>query len=496
MVHRLSVSIGHHIVPDKFPYSSIVSNLNNSSLESLQFSDIRSLHQVIMSPTSDLPPAVSKFLQAIHNLNSDDLVSTFADDFIMIDESKPHNSREHVREWSEEGLVSRHATIKVLDVTTTPQSRTAVHVLVDGDYAHDFGITEPFHLYMNFAVTLDGQKITELRVGDIAPNEPTMRAVWASRGDLKDPLSQLRNDIRRVPIIPEGWVRVNVKAVGLNYHDIFTLKGVSMHQLTYPLILGSEVAGTLEDGTEVVIYPAMGNPQWNGDITLDPDRHVLGEVTQGSLAEFVAVPKENVLPKPKGMSMTTASVLGIAWLTAYRMLFTRSGLQSGQTMLVQGSSGGVTTALIQLGRAAGMTVWCTGRSEQKRKLAEQLGAHRTFEPSATLPSKVDAVFDVSGAATLDHSIHSVKAGGSVVTAGAHSADGGKASIDLQHVFVHQISLIGNYLGNKDEFEALIAFVAEKGIEPYISEVLPLDQAEEGFRKLYDGEVAGKVVITI
>src|ERR671933_2510410 len=122
------------------------------------------------------------------------------------------------------------------------------------------------------------------------------------------------------------------------------------------------------------------------------------------------------------MSAAQAAVMGTAWLTAYRMLFVKSGLRPGQTMLVQGASGGVSTALVQLGRATGMRVWVTGRTEAKRELACSLGAHQAFESGARLPERVDAVFETVGKATWSHSAKSLKPGRIVVISGATSGD--------------------------------------------------------------------------
>ena len=136
------------------------------------------------------------------------------------------------------------------------------------------------------------------------------------------------------------------------------------------------------------------------------------------MAEQVAVPRRNLLPKPAELSFAEAACLPTAWLTAYRMLFVRSGLRPGQTVLVQGASGGVATALIVLGRAAGFRVWVTGRSEEKRAAALALGADQAFETGARLPERVDGVMETVGEATWSHSIKSLKPGGVIVTSGA------------------------------------------------------------------------------
>ncbi|KAK5991664.1 putative zinc-type alcohol dehydrogenase-like protein YogA [Cladobotryum mycophilum] len=322
----------------------------------------------------------------------------------------------------------------------------------------------------------------------------TMLAVYCVSGDLEKPLTGLK--VGRVPLppIPEGWVRVKMSAAAINYHDIFTLRGIGWHPVVYPRILGCEGCGTLDDGTNVILYPVMNDLDYMGDETLDPKRHVFHEITDGTLAEYVVAPVRNVLPLSEDLDPITGSVLGIAWLTAYRMLFTKAAVRAGQTILVQGSSGGVTTALIQLGSAAGVRVWCTGRTAEKRHLAETLGAEKTFEPGETLPRKVDAVFDTSGAATWNHSLDSVKAGGSLVTCGGHG--GFDLSMDGLRLVADQISIHGVFAGSLAEFKDLISFVIARGIKPQIGKVLPLSEGEEGLRLVHEGSTNGKVVLTL
>ncbi len=135
------------------------------------------------------------------------------------------------------------------------------------------------------------------------------------------------------------------------------------------MILGCDAAGVDPDGNEVVVHAVISDPAWKGDETLDPKRSLLSERYQGTLAEKVVVPARNVVPKPAGLSFEQAACLPTAWLTAYRMLFTQSGLKPGDTVLVQGAGGGVSTALITLARAAGIRVWATSRDEGKRAKA-------------------------------------------------------------------------------------------------------------------------------
>jgi len=320
-----------------------------------------------------------------------------------------------------------------------------------------------------------------------------MFAVYAAEPNADAPLDSLTVGERPEPEVPEGWVKVRVTAASLNMHDLWTLRGVGIKPEQFPMILGCDGAGTLEDGTEVVLHSIIGDPTWSGDETLDPKRTLLTEKHHGAFADHIVVPARNAVPKPAGITPSQAAVMGTAWLTAYRMLFTKSGLQPGQTMLVQGASGGVSTALVQLGRAAGMTVWVTGRTEEKRALADKLGAHAVFESGARLPGKVDAVFESVGEATWKHSMRALRPGGVIVCCG--STSGPNPGADLQRLFFLQLSVIGSTMGTRQELADLLSFVANAGITPEIGLELPLEQAEEGFRAMFEGDTAGKIVFT-
>ena len=320
-----------------------------------------------------------------------------------------------------------------------------------------------------------------------------MFAVYATTPSPDDPLASLAIGERPDPEVPDGWVAVSVRAASLNMHDLWTLRGVGIKPDKFPMILGCDGAGVLSDGSEVVLHSVIGDPAWSGDETLDPKRTLLTERYQGTFADTVVVPARNALPKPAGLSFSQAACMGTAWLTAYRMLFVKSGLRPGQTMLVQGASGGVSTALIALGKAAGMRVWVTGRTEEKRALAESLGAHQAFESGARLPDRVDAVFETVGKATWSHSVKSLKPGGIIVISGATSGDATAA--ELQRVFFLQLRVVGSTMGTRAELADLLTFCDLAGITPQIGTELPMEQAEQGMRTMLDGETAGKIVFT-
>jgi NADPH:quinone reductase-like Zn-dependent oxidoreductase len=298
---------------------------------------------------------------------------------------------------------------------------------------------------------------------------------------------------RPEPEVPEGWVPVTVTAASLNMHDLWTLRGVGIKPEQFPMILGCDGAGTLPDGSPVVLHSVIPSPGWVGDETLDPKRTLLTEKHQGTFADTVVVPARNAVPMPEGLTAAQGACMGTAWLTAYRMIFVKSGLRPGQSMLVQGASGGVATALITLGRAAGMQVWATGRTEEKRALATQLGAHAVFESGARLPDRVDAVFETVGDATWKHSMRALKPGGVIVISG--STSGPNPPADLQRLFFLQLRVVGSTMGTRDELADLLAFVANADITPQIGLELPMEKAADGFRAMLDGDTAGKIVFT-
>ncbi|MFZ0387311.1 MAG: zinc-binding dehydrogenase [Solirubrobacteraceae bacterium] len=320
-----------------------------------------------------------------------------------------------------------------------------------------------------------------------------MLAVYAASISPDDPLSGLVVGDRPEPEVRPGWTTVTVKAAALNHHDLWSLRGVGLGAEQLPMILGCDAAGIDENGDEVLVHAVISSDSWRGDETLDPRRSLLSERYQGALAERVAVPKRNVLRKPAELSFEDAACLPTAWLTAYRMLFTRGEIVPGMTVLVQGAGGGVATALIVLASAVGARVWVTSRTADKREQALALGAEQAFESGARLPERVDAVMETVGAATFQHSIRSLRPGGKLVISGATSGDAPPA--ELTRVFFLQLSVIGSTMGTRDELERLIRFCLERDIRPTRHSTMPLADARAGFEALVGGEVVGKIVLT-
>lgn len=319
-----------------------------------------------------------------------------------------------------------------------------------------------------------------------------MLAAYVEHANPDDPLAALVVGPRPEPEVPDGWVRVRVRAASLNHHDVWSLMGVGLPGERMPMILGTDAAGVTDDGREVIVHAVIASPSWQGDETLDPRRTLLSELHQGTLAEYVVVPARNVIAKPAALSFEEASCLPTAWLTAWRM-WERADARPGDTVLVQGASGGVASAAIPLGRLRGVRVWATARSEAKRAFATSLGADAVFEPGARLPERVDAVFETVGEATWSHSLRALRPGGTVVVCGATS--GPNPHADLNRVFFLQLRVQGATMGTRDELSALVDAVATSSIRPPIDRVLPLSDAAAGLAALASGEVLGKVVLT-
>jgi NADPH:quinone reductase-like Zn-dependent oxidoreductase len=315
------------------------------------------------------------------------------------------------------------------------------------------------------------------------------RVVAASK---EDPLSALVVGQVDEPNVPEGWALVDIKAVSLNHHDVWSLRGVGLPEERLPMIIGCDAAGVDEKGNEVIVHAVLGDPEFPGGEIIDPDRTLLSELHPGTLAERVAVPRRNLVPKPESLSFEQACCLPTAWLTAYRMLFDRSGLKPGQTVLIQGAGGGVASAAIELGRAAGYRVWATSREERKRDFALECGAHAVFESGARLPNKVDVVLETVGKATWGHTLRSLKPGGRVVIAGATS--GFDPSAELNRVFFKELEVVGSTMGTLEDLHHLVAMIDATGIHPRIDKTFPLAEVAEGLRALAEGDVLGKIVI--
>lgn len=318
-----------------------------------------------------------------------------------------------------------------------------------------------------------------------------MLAAVAVRAD-PDPLAALEVRPTPRPAPPLHWSVVDVRAASLNHHDLWALRGVGLSADRLPMVLGTDAAGVTADGQEVVVHAVIGAT--GHGVGPDETRSILSERYPGTLAEQVAVPTWNLLPKPPELSFDEVACLPTAWLTAYRMLFVGAGLRPGDRVLVQGAGGGVSTAAVQLGAAAGLEVAVTGRDPARRAAAVRLGAAVALEPGARLPYRVDAVLETVGAATWAHSMRAVRPGGVVVVAGATTGD--QPGAELSRVFFNELRVVGATMGTKEDLAALLRFCVRSGLRPTIDSRYPLSAAREALGRLASGRQLGKVVITV
>ena len=312
-----------------------------------------------------------------------------------------------------------------------------------------------------------------------------MRAAYASAIDADDPLKALTVGDLPEPTPPDGWVPVEVRASSLNHHEIWSLRGVGLPADRLPMILGCDAAGVDADGNEVVVYsvvPDKGDPR---------GLSLLSEHFPGTLAERVHVPRENLIPKPAGLSFLDAACLPTAWLTAWNMLTSRGRVDEAESVLVQGAGGGVATAAIVLAAAMGTRVSATSREEWKRERVTALGA-TALEPGARIPERVGVVIESVGAPTFEHSMKCSAPGARIVVCGA--TGGHQATIDLRRVFAMRLQILGSTMGSAGELSALLDFMVSRDVRPVIDSTYGFSAVGDAFARLHSGEVFGKVAV--
>lgn len=293
------------------------------------------------------------------------------------------------------------------------------------------------------------------------------------------------------PVVPERHVRVRVRAASINAADLAAAAGYRASP-GRPTVLGSDGAGITDDGREVIIYPILADRAY-ADPMLDPRLRMLGQGVDGTFAQTVALPETNLVIKPPAMPWEYAACLGTAWLTAYRMLTSRGRLLAGETVLVPGTGGGVSTALITLARTLGGRVWVLGRNPDRRRWAvEQLGADAAFSPDQALPGPVDLACDSVGGAVFERCLATLRPGGRIVVAG--SSAGASARLDLPSLFVRSIGVLGSAMGTTSELSELAQLVTERQATPTVDSVWDLADGVSALAHARDGHPRGKVVL--
>jgi alcohol dehydrogenase len=312
----------------------------------------------------------------------------------------------------------------------------------------------------------------------------------------------------REPEIGAGDVLVRVKAASLNYHDVFTRRGMPGIKLNLPVIPGLDVAGEVAMvGPEVEGW-SVGDP-----VLVDPINRVegglQGETVDGGLAELCRVRAHQLIPIPDGVSFAQAASLPVAYGTAHRMMFENGNVKAGEKMLVLGASGGVGTCCVLLGKKMGMEVVSCAGSQDKLDRLTALGSDHVLnyneidfrkqviemygKPNRrTFDGGVDVVVNFTGGDTWVNSFKCMKRGGRLLTCGATA--GFDPKTDIRFIWTFELKICGSNSWTKQDLIDLMSYIQDGSMLPVIDTVLPLEHGADGIRMIEDREVFGKIII--
>ena len=318
------------------------------------------------------------------------------------------------------------------------------------------------------------------------------------------------------PERPEGWVKVRMRAASVNRVDLYMRDSGAGITHSLPMIMGVDGAGEiaeadvdspLKPGDPVILYPyefcGKCRSCLAGQQPLCHSVRILGEHRHGTFAEYVALPEKSVLKLPRNANIQEAGVLGVAYLTAWGMLFEKAGTTPGDVVLIQGAGGGVSYAAMQLARMAGARVIVTTSGDEKLAHFQALGVEAIDYRSTDIPKAVmsltdgegaDVVIDNVGEKTWGASLRSAARGGRIVTCGATT--GAHPSADIQRLFVRQLSIHGSTMGSIEEFRKLVQSWLAGGFSPLIDSSFALADVPAAFRHLEDPARMGKILINI
>ncbi|ADV66720.1 zinc-binding dehydrogenase [Deinococcus maricopensis] len=315
-----------------------------------------------------------------------------------------------------------------------------------------------------------------------------------------------------------GEVRVRVRAVALNHLDTWVRRGVASPYLPLPHLLGSDVSGDIDAlgpgvtdqdlGAPVILNPGVSCGHCEACLTgadnLCRQYQILGEHRPGGYAQYIVVPRANVLPKPDTLTHTQAAALPLAALTAWQMVFDKAQLHPWHTVLIMAAGSGVSTYALQFAKLAGATVIATAGSDDKLQLARDLGADHTINyrdadygqqvRALTGGAGVDVALDHTGADNWQTTLKALKWGGALVTCGATS--GYDATTPLAQVFYKQLRILGSTMGRKGDLHKIARLVAQGRVHPIVAGEYPLDDAARAHERMADRDLFGKLVLTV
>ncbi len=306
----------------------------------------------------------------------------------------------------------------------------------------------------------------------------------------------------------EGEVVVDVAATAVNYHDIFTRRGMPGIQIALPLVVGSDIAGTIAALGEGVTGWSIGDRVLIDPVLRDGRIGMIGETIDGGRAEQVKVSAEQLVPVPDGVSLEDAAALPLAYGTAHRMMLTRGRVAAGETILVLGASGGVGAACVQLAKLQGATVIACASSPAKLSRLESIGADYlvdykakdfveqvqaiTGKPRVSGRGGVDVAVNFTGGTTWSATQRCVRLGGRILTCGATA--GFKVETDMRYLWTFEHDILGSNGWSRDDLFSLLTLIRAGRFKPLIDKILPLEGAADAERMLEEREVVGKVIL--
>jgi zinc-binding alcohol dehydrogenase/oxidoreductase len=309
------------------------------------------------------------------------------------------------------------------------------------------------------------------------------------------------------PTPAAGEVRIALSAAALNHRDQYIRDG-KYAKITLPCVLGSDGCGVVDMapneashllGQRVVIDPAF---DWGNDPAAQgPHFSILGMPRQGTFAEFVCVPWQNVHLAPSHLTTEEAAALPLAGLTAYRSVMVQGAVKRGDVVLITGIGGGVATMAMQFALAAGASVWVTSGSDAKLERARELGAagganYNVATWATDLRSAVDGfdcIIDSVGGESVNNLTDLARAGGRLVFYG--TSRGAVPSLNLHRIYWKQLHIVGSTMGTPDNFRAMLDVVAQHHLRPVVDSVYTLAHAEQAFERMKQSEQLGKIVLT-
>jgi len=312
------------------------------------------------------------------------------------------------------------------------------------------------------------------------------------------------------PKAGDGQVVIRVRATSLNYHDVFTCKGMPGIKLPLPMIIGLDIAGEVtEIGAGVSGWKKGDRVLVNPLDPVDPARGLMGETVHGGTAELCLVDATRLIRIPEGVSFAQAASLPVAYGTAHRMMFTNGGMKGGEKVLILGASGGVGSCCVLLSKMMGCEVVACGSTPDKLKALKDWGADHVINYTEKdfvkevyglydkphrrrYTGGVDVVINFTGGDTWVNSFKALKRGGKLLTCGATA--GFDPKTDLRYIWTFELKILGSNSWTPDDLEQLMKMIAEGRLKPVIDTVLPLEQTHEGVRQLRDREVIGKIII--